>query len=151
MGEIMNQKKAGTAVIFDRDPVSLTALAAVLHSAGYECLCARTEEAVKKAIGQEPIDLLVFDLGKDLPATIRILDTVRGQAGNALPAILLAEPNQAAELETLDLAESTYRLSKPFDPHTLTELARQATWMPHLVSQHRLRGTRPNQPGWISL
>ncbi len=149
----MNAAGTPNALVFDPDPITLTAVAAVLHASGFECYCARTTEAAKKALLQNQIDLVIYELGPNVETGIGTLQTLSRDCPNAasLPLIILVEAQLYAKLESAQMNESTYRLSKPFDPRTLIDLARQATWMPHLISQHRARGSRPNSTNWISL
>lgn len=149
----MTVQPTGNALVFDPDPITLTAVAAVLHSSGFECYCARTAEAAKKALQQSQIDLIVCDLGKEVEKALQDLLRIKQECPNSLqtPVILLIEAALSSLLENAQVTESTYRLSKPFDPRSLMDLARQATWMPHLVSQHRLRGSRPTPNGWVTL
>lgn len=122
-------------LIIDADPLTLTAVAAVLDMQGYECHCARDAEAALKAVRSLPLDLIICDV------------TLHGQSGIDLCRDLRAEPN-AVDVPVMfvsshqlpDIVRRTheaggaYYLRKPFDPDVLIELVDKALWMPHLIT-----------------
>ena len=148
----MSSANTLTVLVVDADPINLTAVAAVFHSAGYECLCARTGTAAEKAIATGEVELLVMDVGSEVDMAVGLLMSLKQMhKGDTLPTILLTESSQADRLKSAVVDDATFHLVKPFDPKTLLELAECNNWMPHLVAGHRRRGQRPTKPGWVSL
>ncbi len=146
-------KSRATVLVVDPSPLSLIAMAAVLDGQGYSCLCARNLDQAISAMSMGQIDLVVCDVANDAPAALEMLIALRSREDQAdLPAILIADSTWAGlEKKTEMLSAVTRCLFKPIDPGSLLAIAEQLLIMPHLVSSHRRRGTRPGRPGWVSL
>jgi DNA-binding NtrC family response regulator len=140
-------------VVVDTNPISLLALAGVLDSQGYNCICARTAAAALEALTMGPQDLVVWDVGDDAQAVLDALEQMRSTDHHrGLAAVLLAESKWAGlEKKAEAMRTATRCLFKPIDPNVLITIVDQALWMPSLVATHRRRGSRPSQPGWITL
>lgn len=99
------------------------------------------------------IDLLIWDVGDDAASTLETVEAIRGQSPyHELPVIYLADSKWAGlekrvEKETV----ATRCLFQPIDPGSLVAVAEQLLWMPSLQSAHRVRGSRPSRPGWVTL
>jgi DNA-binding NtrC family response regulator len=148
----VNRRRA-TIVVVDSSPVSLIALAGVLDTQGYACICARTHSAAREAVAVDAIDMLVCDVGDDAAAMLDLLVSLRQQPQSAeLPAVLIADQRWAGlQQKTETMPAATRCLFKPIDPGSLLAVVEQLLWMPQLVASHRRRGTRPGRPGWVSL
>ncbi|MFG0287860.1 MAG: hypothetical protein ACF8CQ_06795 [Rhodopirellula sp. JB044] len=97
------------------------------------------------------VELIVWDVGNDPMKALSTLATIRAFYPD-LPAVLLAEPKWAGlEKKTEQLAAATRCLFKPIDPSALVSVCEPLLWMPALQSAHRLRGSRPSRPGWVTL
>ncbi len=142
-----------TALIVDPGPLSLLALAGVLHAQGFQCVCARDTKTALQAIELGVQDLVIWDVADDAVGTLESLQKLREQPEHAqIPAILLAESRWAGlEKKTENLSQPTRCLFKPIDPNSLGAIAQQLLWLPHLENSHRRRGSRPSRPGWITL
>lgn len=145
--------KQASILVVDPQPLSLLALAGVLHSQGFQCVCARDLAAALRANEHGVQDLVIWEIGDDAAATLAALGQLRSQPAHAqLPAVLLADSRWAGlEKKTESLIPSTRCLFKPIDPHSLAAVARELLWMPVLESAHRRRGSQPSRLGWITL
>lgn len=146
-------KSRGTILVIDTTPLSLIALAGVLDTDGYACICARTPTAATEAMRLEKIDIVVCDVGDDAPAMLELLANLRSMvAESELPVVLIADQRWVGlEKRTESLAGKTRCLFKPIDRGSLLAVVEQLLWMPQVVAAHRRRGTRPGRPGWVSL
>ncbi len=146
-------RRRGTILVVDSSPLSLIALAGVLDTQGYGCICARTPTAARDAIAIGAVDTLVCDVGDDAPAMLELLASIRQlPPASDLPAVLIADQRWAGlQQKTETLAVATRCLFKPIDPHSLLAVVEQLLWMPQVVASHRRRGTRPGRPGWVTL
>ncbi|EMI41062.1 hypothetical protein [Rhodopirellula sp. SWK7] len=103
------------------------------------------------AIKPGNVDLLVWDVGGNPMLALQTLEQIRDRYPE-LPAVLLAESKWAGlEKKTEQLSAATRCLFKPIDPSALIAVCEPLLWMPALQSVHRLRGSRPNRPGWVTL
>jgi len=146
-------KNRGTILVIDTTPLSLIALAGVMDTDGYACICARTPSAATEAMRLDKIDIVVCDVGDDAPAMLESLATLRSMVGESeLPAVLIADQRWVGlEKRIESLGGTTRCLFKPIDPGSLLAVVEQLLWMPQVVAAHRRRGTRPGRPGWVSL
>ena len=153
MTDSVSQKTRATALIVDPSPLSLMAMAGLFDGQSYNCICARTFDQALTAMSMGHIDLVVCDVTDDAPGALEMLMALRSRDAQAdLPAILIAEATWAGlEKKTEMLAAVTRCLFKPIDAGSLIAVAEQLLVIPHLVSGHRRRGTRPGRPGWVSL
>lgn len=155
MPQITHQHRGkATVLVVDPRPISLTAVAAVVDTQGYECFCARTAEAASKALDQSPIDLVLWDVADDAAAAIDEISALRQHHPAALadvPIIVLAESRWAGLETRLDQISPARCLFKPLDPNTLIDLIQQSLWVPHVVRGHHLNASKPHRPGWIQL
>ncbi len=147
-----SSRRVGQALIVDPNALSLIALAGVLDSEGYQCVCAKTWQSALDAHKLSQFDLVVCDVANDAPGALEMLIGLRAIEGQVdLPAILLAEIQWAGlEKKTEMLAAPTRCLFKPIDVGVLLAVAHQL-----MISQispiSRSRGSRSQRPGWISL
>ena len=141
------QRKRASVVVLDPSPVSLLALAGVLDSQGYSCVCARDPKAAEQALQQAQQDLLVCDVADDAPAALELLEKLRTKTNyEQLPAVLIADARWAGlEKKAEAMSQATRCLFKPIDPNSLIAVVDQLLWMPSLVSGHRRRSRFKNQ------
>ena len=145
--------KSASIVVVDPDPLSLIAMAGVLHTQGYSCTCARNAEAARQALQTARQDLIVWDVADDAAAVVESLADFREILEyQQIAAVLLAEARWAG-LETKAEAMSvpTRCLFKPIDANSLIAVVDNALWMPILVSAHRRKGSKPSRAGWVTL
>ncbi len=145
--------RRASIVVVDPSPISLLALAGVLDSQGYNCICARTAPAALEALQIGPQDLVVWDVGDDAQLVLDTLAEMRStDQHHQLAAVLLADSKWAGlEKKAEAMPTATRCLFKPIDPNVLITIVDQALWMPSLVHTHRRRGSRPSRPGWVTL
>lgn len=147
-----NKQRAGRVLVVDPSPVSLIAMAGVLDSQGFECVCARSHAAAIKALQTEPQDVLVCDVADNPDAALALVEHLREQPDHeSLPVVLIASTEWAGLEQKTERLDAVHTLFKPIDPTSLLAVVDQALWMPHLVQTHRRRGTRPSRPGWVTL
>lgn len=124
-------------LLIDADPLSLTGIAATLHSRDYEVHCAADRTAAYKAAGALVLDLILCDTslrGEDGVELVSELHRLPERSD--VPAMFLS----AAQLPDVILRShrhgSSYHLRKPIDTRLLLDLVEKALWMPHLVKSH---------------
>ena len=148
------RKEKATILVVDPSPISLTALAGVMDSQGYECYCARSPEAADKAIDMSPTDLVLWDVADDAAAALEAIKSLQSRRADDLsnvPFILLAESRWAGLETRLDQIAPARCLFKPLDPNALIDLVEQALWVPHIIRGHHLGQQKADQSGWVSL
>jgi DNA-binding NtrC family response regulator len=151
--ETLGSRKRASIVVLDSSPISLLALAGVLDSQGYSCICARDRRAAVAALEMGTQELMVCDVGEDCADVLATLEEIRSIAGYELfPAVLIAGGQWSGlEKQVEALRSATRCLFKPIDPNSLIAVVDQLLWMPSLVAAHRRRGSSPSRPGWITL
>lgn len=145
--------KKASIVVLDPSPISLLALAGVLDSQGYGCVCARDGDAAVEALSMGTQDMVVADVADDAAAALATIERMRATASyQQLPAVLIAEPRWAGLERKIEVMKPATRcLFKPIDPNALIAVVDQVLWMPQLVDAHRRRGSSPSRPGWLTL
>ena len=140
-------------LVVDPDPLSLIAMAGVLHTQGYQCTCARSGDAAKTALRNARMDLVLWDVADDAAGVLDSLAAMRKLADcHQLPAILVAESRWAGLEGKVDsMAAPTRCLFKPIDPNSLFAVVENILCMPSLIAAHRRKGSTPSRPGWITL
>lgn len=141
----MNTLSTSQAVILviDKDPILLTGTAAVLHTAGYECHCARDSQAAIKAARTLALDLIICDVSLGNESGLDLCKNIRAMPGCMDVPVMFVSSTQLPDIvRRSHEAGGAYYLRKPFDPEVLIELVSKALWMPHLVS-----GKMKQQPG----
>jgi CheY-like chemotaxis protein len=146
-------RKKASIVVLDPSPISLLALAGVLDSQGYGCVCARDGDAAIGALAMGTQDLIVADVGEDAAATLATIERMRSITPyEQLPAVLIADARWAGLENKIEaMKQATRCLFKPIDPNSLIAVVDQVLWMPQLVDAHRRRGSSPTRPGWVTL
>lgn len=135
-----NSKDQAVILVIDHDPLMMTGTAAVLHSAGYECHCARDSQAALKAARTLMLDLILCDVNLGNESGLELCKTIRKQPGCIDVPVMFVSAQQLPDIvRRSHEAGAAYYLRKPFDPEVLIELVSKALWMPHLVSG-KLRG-----------
>ncbi len=122
-------------LIVDSDPILLTGTAAVLHSVGYECHCARDGQGAMKAARTLPLDLILCDVTLGQESGLELCKAIRQMPGCVDVPVMFVSSHQLPDIvRRSHEAGAAYYLRKPFDPEVLIELVGKALWMPHLVS-----------------
>jgi CheY-like chemotaxis protein len=128
-------------LVVDHDPILLMGTAAVLHSVGYECHCARDSQAALKAARTLPLDLIICDVTLGQESGLELCKSIRQLPGCVDVPMMFVSSHQLPDIvRRSHEAGAAYYLRKPFDPEVLIELVSKALWMPHLVSS-KLRTT----------
>jgi CheY-like chemotaxis protein len=123
-----------TLLVVDSDPVLLTGTAAVLHTAGYECHCARDTQGALKAARTLPLDLIICDVLLGSESGLDLCKHIRKLPGCIDVPVMFVSSQQLPDIIRRSYeAGAAYYLRKPFDPEVLIELVSKALWMPHLV------------------
>ena len=133
-------------LVVDDDPLTLTGTAATLDLAGYECHCAGTAEAARKAARSLSLDLIICDVNIHGESGLELCREMRLENDHSEVPLLFVSGYQAPDIiRRAHEAGGAYYLRKPFDPDVLIELVGKALWMPHLV-QTRLQRIEPARP-----
>ncbi len=137
----MSLQNQAVILIVDSDPLTLTAVAAVLDMQGYECHCARDPVAARKAAAELPLDLILCDVNLQGASGLELCRELRKLPGLEDVPLMFVSASQLPDIvRRAHDAGGAYYLRKPFDPDVLIELVNKALWMPHLVN-NRLRHT----------
>ncbi len=89
-------RRVGQALVVDPNALSLIAMAGVLDSEGYQCVCAKSLDSALAATKMSKFDLVVCDVGNDAQAAIELLVGLRAAEDQAdLPAVLIADAKWA--------------------------------------------------------
>jgi DNA-binding response OmpR family regulator len=132
-------------LVIDPDPLTLTAVAAVLDLSGYECHMARDAGTALRAARLLALDLVVCDVdlpdrsGFELCQAIRYVPTCE-----RVPFVFVAGRDSEEIVERARQAGGVYSLRKPYDPEVLVDLAERAIWLPHLVDARIERAQQPH-------
>lgn len=132
-------------LVVDSDPILLTGTAAVLHSVGYECHCARDGQGAIKAARSLALDLILCDVSLGGGESgLELCKNIRQMPGCIDVPVMFVSSHQLPDIvRRSHEAGAAYYLRKPFDPDVLIELVSKALWMPHLVSSKlRLPGAQ---------
>jgi CheY-like chemotaxis protein len=122
-------------LIIDHDPIMLTGTAAVLHTAGHECHCARNSQAAVKAARTLALDLIICDVSLGGESGLELCRHIRSLPGCMDVPVMFVSSHQVPDIvRRSHEAGGAYYLRKPFDPEVLIELVGKALWMPHVVS-----------------
>ena len=131
----LKPRNPAAILVIDDDPLTLTALAAMLHLAGNECHCARDCEAAVKAARSLKPDLIVCDIDLDGENGLDLCRELKQKHGlEDVPVVFLSSAESPDIVQRAREAGGSYYVRKPFDPEVLVELADKAMWMPHLVN-----------------
>ncbi|GAA5508829.1 hypothetical protein [Novipirellula caenicola] len=146
-------KKQASIVVVDPSPLSLIATAGVMHSRGYQCICARTADSAIEALKMGNQDLVLWDVADDAAAVLESIESMRQIPGyDALSVVMIAENRWAGlEKKAEAMKVPTRCLFKPIDPNALLAVVDHLLWMPSLIAAHRRRGSKPSRLGWITL
>ncbi len=126
--------KRPMVLVIESDPLMLTALAAVLDSAGFRCFLARSHEVALTATRNTQFDLIVASIDEEiLSAAKRVSELRTHQLSEHLPVIFIAPRLDVSWIEPLNKAGGVYCLTRPFEPEKLMELAHQACTITHLT------------------
>ena len=136
-------------LIIDDDAITLTGIAAVLNMAGYECHCARDQEAALKGVRTLALDLLICDVNLGGESGLALCRDLRREPGmDEVPVMFMSSAQIPDIVRRSHEAGGAYYLRKPFDPEVLIELVGKALWMPHLVQTRisRVQAAAQNVP-----
>ncbi len=147
------RQKQASIVVVDPSPLSLIATAGVMHSQGYDCICARTADSALEALQMGTQDLVLWDVADDAAAVLEAIDRMRTIQGyEQLSVVMVAESRWAGLEKKAEVMQVPTRcLFKPIDPNSLLAVVDHLLWMPSLVSAHRRRGSKPSRLGWVTL
>ncbi|MBM4001127.1 MAG: response regulator [Planctomycetes bacterium] len=143
----MTANRQAVILIIDPDPLTMTAVAAVLDMQGYECHCARDTTAARKAASELPLDLILCDVNLNGLSGLELCRELRTMPGLEDVPLMFVSSSQLPDIvrRTHD-AGGAYYLRKPFDPDVLIELVNKALWMPHLVNSRLRRASGIPEP-----
>jgi CheY-like chemotaxis protein len=112
----------GTILVADDDPLVRNALASVLRRRGFACVAVSTAEQALTALRQQPIDVLICDIGMPGNADLELVRHLSEQE-DAPPIILVTgQPSLETALQAVRLRVFDYLL-KPVDTSQLLALA----------------------------
>ena len=122
------QSNPAVVLIIDSDPITMTGMAAVLDMSGYECHCARGEEAAMKAAKTLPLDLIICDVNLAGESGLDLCQSIRQQDGlSDVPLMFVSSAQRPDIIRRTHEAGAAYYLRKPFDPEELLRAVRRAT------------------------
>lgn len=130
----IDPKTKPIVLVLDPDPLTMTGMAAALHTAGYEVHCARDGQAARKAAHALVFDLVVSEVKVEGESGLDICREIQASEKNRDVSVMFVTSYQSPDIiRRSHAAGGVYYLRKPFDPNVLLELVDKALWMPHLV------------------
>ena len=127
--------KRPMVLVVEPDALMLTAMAAVLHSAGFRSFLAKTHDVAVAACKTTSFDLIVasFEENQVLHVAQNVAQLRSYQQNADLPVIFVSSRLDVSWIEPLNKAGGVHCLTRPFEPEKLIELAEQACMFPHLA------------------
>jgi two-component system KDP operon response regulator KdpE len=114
-----------TILLVDDEPAILRALQIALEASGYSTRSVMTGEQAVARVAQEPVDMVILDLGLPDIDGVEVIDRIRAFAPRLPIVILSAHGDDASKVNALDHGADDY-VSKPFSMPELTARLRTA-------------------------
>lgn len=144
----MNALDKPVVLVIDPDPLTLTAIAAMLDNAQFRVFCARDREAALKGATQLALDLIICDeeiddsRGEELIAELRALPDRYD-----VPIMYMSERQLPDIISRNHETGVAYHIKKPLDPGGLMESIDKALFeLPLINNQIRTRLKKPHFP-----
>jgi CheY-like chemotaxis protein len=124
-------------LVIDPDPVTLTAISAILHCANYEVHCARDRQAAWRGAQTLDLDLIICDDAIDGDLRPGLMDELRAIPAMAdVPTLHLSSRQRPDVIHRTDGRGASYHLRKPVDPKVLVDIVAKALWQLPLINRH---------------
>ena len=121
----MNSIEKPVVLVIDPDPLTLTAIAAMLDSAQFRVFCARDREAAIKGASQLALDLIICDVNMPRMSGIELLEKMSSSGAENPPVLMLTTEAQPELIRQARQMGATGWLVKPFRPDLLIAAVRK--------------------------
>src|SRR5215211_736217 len=109
----MSDSRAAVLVIDDEAPMRKY-ISLNLKARGYRVLLAADASQALEVVAEDPVDLLILDIGLPGPDGLSVLSAVRDELELAVPVLMLsARASESDKVRALDMGADGY-LTKPF-------------------------------------
>ena len=152
----MNTIDKPVVLVIDPDPLTLTALAAMLDSAQFRVFCARDRSAAIKGASQLSLDLIICDEGIDNSRGEEMIASLRALPDrHDVPIMYMSERQLPDIISRNHEFGASYHIKKPLEPNSLMELINKALLELPLINDkikshskrpHFLRKRKPTVP-----
>ncbi len=144
----MNAFSKPVVLVIDPDPLTLTAIAAMLDSAQFKVFCARDREAALKGATQLSLDLIICDEEIDATKGEDLISELRSVPERYDVPIMYMSERQLPDIISRNHETGVaYHIKKPLDPAGLMELIDKALFeLPLINNQIKSRLKKPHFP-----
>jgi CheY-like chemotaxis protein len=144
----MNALDKPVVLVIDPDPLTLTAIAAMLDSAQFHVYCARDREAALKGGARLNLDLIICDesiddsRGEELIAELRRLPD-----RDDVPIMYMSQKQLPDIISRNSAVGAAYHIRKPLEPAHLMDTINKALFeLPLINNQIRHKLKKPHYP-----
>lgn len=144
----MNALDKPVVLVIDPDPLTLTAIAAMLDSAQFKVFCARDREAALKGAWDLTLDLIVCDeeiddsRGESMIAELRAIPD-----RHDVPIMYMSERQLPDIISRNHESGVAYHIKKPIDPNGLLDSIDKALFeLPLINNQIKTKLRKPHFP-----
>ena len=144
----MNALDKPVVLVIDPDPLTLTAIAAMLDSAQFKVFCARDREAAIKGATKLPLDLIICDESIDDMRGEEVIAQLRRIPDRHDVPIMYMSHRQLPDIISRNTeAGASYHIKKPLEPAHLMETIDKALFeLPLINHQIKNKLKKPHFP-----
>ena len=144
----MNALDKPVVLVIDPDPLTLTAIAAMLDSAQFKVFCARDRHAAIKGATQLALDLIICDEEIDSSRGEEIIAELRSIPDrHDVPIMYMSERQLPDIISRNHETGVAYHIKKPIDPNSLMDSIDKALFeLPLINNQIKSRLRKPHFP-----
>jgi len=133
----MNALNKPVVLVIDPDPLTLTAIAAMLDTAQFKVYCARDRVAAVQGAKKLALDLIICDESVDASAGEEIVAELRSIPNREDVPILYMSHRQLPDIISRNTQSGVaYHIKKPLEPKLLMETIDKALFELPLINQH---------------
>ncbi len=141
----MNALDQPSILVIDPDPVSLTAISAMLNCAGYQVYCAKDRAAALRGARDIELDLIVCDEEIDESQGAMLVMELRSIPDrHDVPIMYLSQRQLPDIISRPHDGGAAYHIKKPLEPNLMLEMVKQALVELPLIN-HQV-GNQLNKP-----
>ena len=123
----MNALSKPSILVIDPDPISLTAISAMLNCADLQVFCARDREAALKGARDLDLDLVICDEDIDESRGAMLVMEIRSIPQRYdVPIMYMSERQLPDIISRPHDGGAAYHIKKPLDPNLLLEMVKHA-------------------------
>jgi DNA-binding response OmpR family regulator len=144
----MNALNKPVVLVIDPDPLTLTAIAAMLDSAQFKVFCARDRDAALKGATQLALDLIICDESIDDSCGEEIITELRAIPNrHDVPILYMSQRQLPDIISRSSQSGASYHIRKPLEPARLMDTIDKALFeLPLINSQILDKLRKPHFP-----